>query len=401
MMIKKNSVDPFYKEQKIMAELCHFLELKLDQPYALEFSEYLKHFEEIYPQLFKANESAKNEPVRQFKKLLPNNNPIIKNSPLENPENLLPLTGLSLLKKNASTIFNIRKEFDKEVKKHKANLDFIKKNKNCQNIDIKQTVKSKVNENQDITKKIKNHYSATLDLLFELNADLMYTLPKGLRTTITNRQNGRAQKDTFERNVVKDVYKIFIIDYLKKIRMDIQVGNYLRKEALLEEEHRTAFIENRTVRILINSLVINHCHELLLEMGNKKQALEQSLQILANIGQIYPKTNTVFDYIVQNSPPPTIDTNIFAITKPTPKSGLDIQPFVKTLEKKIGNLQNNINDCINKIDRLNDEISTFKSQKSFEELRNPTIKIDLNNLSEWIQGEEYMQLRQGIKPQKL
>ena len=53
-----NSLDPFHQEKKIMAELCQFLELKLDQPHALELPKYLKHFETIYPQLFKANESA-------------------------------------------------------------------------------------------------------------------------------------------------------------------------------------------------------------------------------------------------------------------------------------------------------------------------------------------------------
>ena len=55
----KNSVDPLHKEEKTLTELCAFLELKLDQPYALELTEYLKYFERIYPQLFKANESTK------------------------------------------------------------------------------------------------------------------------------------------------------------------------------------------------------------------------------------------------------------------------------------------------------------------------------------------------------
>ncbi|MCF7643470.1 hypothetical protein [Acinetobacter johnsonii] len=382
-----------------MAELCQFLELKLDQPYALELPEYLKHFETIYPQLFKANESAENQnkPVRRFKKLVTNINPIIKNSPLANPENAQPPTGLSLLKQNASIIFDIKREFDEEIKKLKPNLDFIKKNQNSQSKQIKKKLKFKINENRQIIKRAKNHYNEMLDLLFELNADLMYALPKGLRTTLTNRQNGRTQKDTFERNVVKEVYKIFAIDYLKTLQADIHIGDYLRKEALLEEEHKKAFIENRAVRILINSLVINHCHELLLKMGNTKQALEQSLPILANIGQIYPKNNTLFDYIVQNCSPPAIDPSIYAVTNTTPKSELDIQPFLKTLNKKISNYSNDINNCINKIDRLNNEILIFKSQESFKELDNPTIKVDLENLKEWIQGKEYAELRQGSK----
>ena len=394
-----NSLDPFHQEKKIMAELCQFLELKLDQPHALEFPKYLKHFETIYPQLFKANESAENQnkPVRRFKKLVPNIDPIIRNSPLANPENPQPPTGLSLLKQNASIIFDIKREFDEEIKKHKANMSYIQKNQNSQSKQIKKKVKSKINENRQIIKRAKNHYSATLDLLFELNADLMYALPKNLRTTLTNRQNGRTQKDTFERNVVKEVYKIFAIDYLKTLQADIHIGDYLRKEALLEEEHKKAFIENRAVRILINSLVINHCHELLLKMGNTKQALEQSLPILANIGQIYPKNNTLFDYIVQNCSPPAIDPSIYAVTNTTPKSELDIQPFLKTLNKKISNYSNDINNCINKIDRLNNEILIFKSQESFKELDNPMIKVDLENLKEWIQGKEYAELRQGSK----
>ena len=394
-----NSLDPFHQEKKIMAELCQFLELKLDQPHALEFPKYLKHFETIYPQLFKANESAENQnkPVRRFKKLVPNIDPIIRNSPLANPENTQPPTGLSLLKQNASIIFDIKREFDEEIKKHKANMSYIQKNQNSQSKQIKKKVKSKINENRQIIKRAKNHYSATLDLLFELNADLMYALPKNLRTTLTNRQNGRTQKDTFERNVVKEVYKIFAIDYLKTLQADIHIGDYLRKEALLEEEHKKAFIENRAVRILINSLVINHCHELLLKMGNTKQALEQSLPILANIGQIYPKNNTLFDYIVQNCSPPAIDPSIYAVTNTTPKSELDIQPFLKTLNKKISNYSNDINNCINKIDRLNNEILIFKSQESFKELDNPMIKVDLENLKEWIQGKEYAELRQGSK----
>jgi hypothetical protein len=394
-----NSLDPFHQEKKIMAELCQFLELKLDQPHALEFPKYLKHFETIYPQLFKANESAENQnkPVRRFKKLVPNIDPIIRNSPLANPENPQPPTGLSLLKQNASIIFDIKREFDEEIKKHKANMSYIQKNQNSQSKQIKKKGKSKINENRQIIKRAKNHYSATLDLLFELNADLMYALPKNLRTTLTNRQNGRTQKDTFERNVVKEVYKIFAIDYLKTLQADIHIGDYLRKEALLEEEHKKAFIENRAVRILINSLVINHCHELLLKMGNTKQALEQSLPILANIGQIYPKNNTLFDYIVQNCSPPAIDPSIYAVTNTTPKSELDIQPFLKTLNKKISNYSNDINNCINKIDRLNNEILIFKSQESFKELDNPTIKVDLENLKEWIQGKEYAELRQGSK----
>lgn len=394
-----NSLDPFHQEKKIMAELCQFLELKLDQPHALEFPKYLKHFETIYPQLFKANESAENQnkPVRRFKKLVPNIDPIIRNSPLANPENTQPPTGLSLLKQNASIIFDIKREFDEEIKKHKANMSYIQKNQNSQSKQIKKKVKSKINENRQIIKRAKNHYSATLDLLFELNADLMYALPKNLRTTLTNRQNGRTQKDTFERNVVKEVYKIFSIDYLKTLQADIHIGDYLRKEALLEEEHKKAFIENRAVRILINSLVINHCHELLLKMGNTKKALEQSLPILANIGQIYPKNNTLFDYIVQNCSPPAIDPSIYAVTNTTPKSELDIQPFLKTLNKKISNYSNDINNCINKIDRLNNEILIFKSQESFKELDNPTIKVDLENLKEWIQGKEYAELRQGSK----
>lgn len=394
-----NSLDPFHQEKKIMAELCQFLELKLDQPHALELPKYLKHFETIYPQLFKANESAENQnkPVRRFKKLVPNIDPIIRNSPLANPENPQPPTGLSLLKQNASIIFDIKREFDEEIKKHKANMSYIQKNQNSQSKQIKKKVKSKINENRQIIKRAKNHYSATLDLLFELNADLMYALPKNLRTTLTNRQNGRTQKDTFERNVVKEVYKIFAIDYLKTLQADIHIGDYLRKEALLEEEHKKAFIENRAVRILINSLVINHCHELLLKMGNTKQALEQSLPILANIGQIYPKNNTLFDYIVQNCSPPAIDPSIYAVTNTTPKSELDIQPFLKTLNKKISNYSNDINNCINKIDRLNNEILIFKSQESFKELDNPMIKVDLENLKEWIQGKEYAELRQGSK----
>lgn len=394
-----NSLDPFHQEKKIMAELCQFLELKLDQPHALELPKYLKHFETIYPQLFKANESAENQnkPVRRFKKLVPNIDPIIRNSPLANPENTQPPTGLSLLKQNASIIFDIKREFDEEIKKHKANMSYIQKNQNSQSKQIKKKVKSKINENRQIIKRAKNHYSATLDLLFELNADLMYALPKNLRTTLTNRQNGRTQKDTFERNVVKEVYKIFAIDYLKTLQADIHIGDYLRKEALLEEEHKKAFIENRAVRILINSLVINHCHELLLKMGNTKQALEQSLPILANIGQIYPKNNTLFDYIVQNCSPPAIDPSIYAVTNTTPKSELDIQPFLKTLNKKISNYSNDINNCINKIDRLNNEILIFKSQESFKELDNPMIKVDLENLKEWIQGKEYAELRQGSK----
>lgn len=394
-----NSLDPFHQEKKIMAELCQFLELKLDQPHALEFPKYLKHFETICPQLFKANESAENQnkPVRRFKKLVPNIDSIIRNSPLANPENTQPPTGLSLLKQNASIIFDIKREFDEEIKKHKANMSYIQKNQNSQSKQIKKKVKSKINENRQIIKRAKNHYSATLDLLFELNADLMYALPKNLRTTLTNRKNGRTQKDTFERNVVKEVYKIFAIDYLKTLQADIHIGDYLRKEALLEEEHKKAFIENRAVRILINSLVINHCHELLLKMGNTKQALEQSLPILANIGQIYPKNNTLFDYIVQNCSPPAIDPSIYAVTNTTPKSELDIQPFLKTLNKKISNYSNDINNCINKIDRLNNEILIFKSQESFKELDNPTIKVDLENLKEWIQGKEYAELRQGSK----
>lgn len=394
-----NSLDPFHQEKKIMAELCQFLELKLDQPHALELPKYLKHFETIYPQLFKANESAENQnkPVRRFKKLVPNIDSIIRNSPLANPENTQPPTGLSLLKQNASIIFDIKREFDEEIKKHKANMSYIQKNQNSQSKQIKKKVKSKINENRQIIKRAKNHYSATLDLLFELNADLMYALPKNLRTTLTNRQNGRTQKDTFERNVVKEVYKIFAIDYLKTLQADIHIGDYLRKEALLEEEHKKAFIENRAVRILINSLVINHCHELLLKMGNTKQALEQSLPILANIGQIYPKNNTLFDYIVQNCSPPAIDPSIYAVTNTTPKSELDIQPFLKTLNKKISNYSNDINNCINKIDRLNNEILIFKSQESFKELDNPMIKVDLENLKEWIQGKEYAELRQGSK----
>lgn len=394
-----NSLDPFHQEKKIMAELCQFLELKLDQPHALELPKYLKHFETIYPQLFKANESAENQnkPVRRFKKLVPNIDPIIRNSPLANPENTQPPTGLSLLKQNASIIFDIKREFDEEIKKHKANMSYIQKNQNSQSKQIKKKGKSKINENRQIIKRAKNHYSATLDLLFELNADLMYALPKNLRTTLTNRQNGRTQKDTFERNVVKEVYKIFAIDYLKTLQADIHIGDYLRKEALLEEEHKKAFIENRAVRILINSLVINHCHELLLKMGNTKQALEQSLPILANIGQIYPKNNTLFDYIVQNCSPPAIDPSIYAVTNTTPKSELDIQPFLKTLNKKISNYSNDINNCINKIDRLNNEILIFKSQESFKELDNPMIKVDLENLKEWIQGKEYAELRQGSK----
>lgn len=394
-----NSLDPFHQEKKIMAELCQFLELKLDQPHALELPKYLKHFETIYPQLFKANESAENQnkPVRRFKKLVPNIDPIIRNSPLANPENTQPPTGLSLLKQNASIIFDIKREFDEEIKKHKANMSYIQKNQNSQSKQIKKKGKSKINENRQIIKRAKNHYSATLDLLFELNADLMYALPKNLRTTLTNRQNGRTQKDTFERNVVKEVYKIFAIEYLKTLQADIHIGDYLRKEALLEEEHKKAFIENRAVRILINSLVINHCHELLLKMGNTKQALEQSLPILANIGQIYPKNNTLFDYIVQNCSPPAIDPSIYAVTNTTPKSELDIQPFLKTLNKKISNYSNDINNCINKIDRLNNEILIFKSQESFKELDNPMIKVDLENLKEWIQGKEYAELRQGSK----
>ena len=394
-----DSLDPFHQEGKIMAELCQFLELKLDQPHALELPKYLKHFETIYPQLFKANESAENQnkPVRRFKKLVPNIDPIIRNSPLANPENTQPPTGLSLLKQNASIIFDIKREFDEEIKKHKANMSYIQKNQNSQSKQIKKKVKSKINENRQIIKRAKNHYSATLDLLFELNADLMYALPKNLRTTLTNRQNGRTQKDTFERNVVKEVYKIFASDNVKTYQADIHIGDYLRKEALLEEEHKKAFIENRAVRILNNSLVINHCHELLLKMGNTKQALEQSLPILANIGQIYPKNNTLFDYIVQNCSPPAIDPSIYAVTNTTPKSELDIQPFLKTLNKKISNYSNDINNCINKIDRLNNEILIFKSQESFKELDNPMIKVDLENLKEWIQGKEYAELRQGSK----
>ena len=127
-----NSLDPFHQEKKIMAELCQFLELKLDQPHALELPKYLKHFETIYPQLFKANESAENQnkPVRRFKKLVPNIDPIIRNSPLANPENTQPPTGLSLLKQNASIIFDIKREFDEEIKKHKANMSYIQKNQN-------------------------------------------------------------------------------------------------------------------------------------------------------------------------------------------------------------------------------------------------------------------------------
>lgn len=79
------------------------------------------------------------------------------------------------------------------------------------------------------------------------------------------------------------------------------------------------------------------------------------------------------------------------------KSELDIQPFLKTLNKKISNYSNDINNCINKIDRLNNEILIFKSQESFKELDNPTIKVDLENLKEWIQGKEYAELRQGSK----
>lgn len=401
MMMIKNSVDPLHKEEKTLTELCAFLELKLDQPYALELTEYLKYFERIYPQLFKANESTKNKniPVHQFKKLVPNNDPIIKNSLCENPENSLPPAGLSLLKQNASTIFDIKKEFDEEVKKLKANLSFIKKKQNSQSIAINPKVKSKTNENKEIIKRAKNHYSATLDLLFELNTDLMYSLPKNLQTTLTNRQNGIAKKDTFERNLVKDVYKIFVIDYLEKLRADIYVGDYLRKESLLEEEHQNAFIKNRTVRILINSLVINHCYERLIDLDSRKRALEQSLAILKNIGRIYPNNNTVFDFIVQNCASRAIDTSIYAVATP-PTSELDIQPFVETLEKKIDNYQTRIKHCNNKIKQLKDEISTFENQSFFTELRNPTIKINLDNLCEWLQGEKYNKLRQGTKPQK-
>lgn len=108
MIMKKNSVDLFQQKKRILTELCKFIELKLDQPYALELPEYLKHFETIYPQLFRANQPAENQnkPIRQFKKLLQNDDPSIKNSPLENPKNFLPPTGLSLLKQNASIIFN-------------------------------------------------------------------------------------------------------------------------------------------------------------------------------------------------------------------------------------------------------------------------------------------------------
>ena len=398
MMMIKNSVDPLHKEEKTLTELCAFLELKLDQPYALELTEYLKYFERIYPQLFKANESTKNKniPVHQFKKLVPNNDSIIKNSLWENPENSLPPAELSLLKQNASTIFDIKKEFDEEVKKLKANLSFIKKKQNSQSIAINPKVKSKTNENKEIIKRAKNHYSATLDLLFELNTDLMYSLPKNLQTTLINRQNGIAKKDTFERNLVKDVYKIFVIDYLEKLRADIYVGDYLRKESLLEEEHQNAFI---TVRILINSLVINHCYERLIDLDSRKRALEQSLAILKNIGRIYPNNNTVFDFIVQNCASRAIDTSIYAVAPP-PTSELDIQPFVETLEKKIDNYQTRIKHCNNKIKQLKDEISTFENQSFFTELRNPTIKINLDNLCEWLQGEKYNKLRQGTKPQK-
>ena len=400
-MMIKNSANPLHKEEKTLTELCAFLELKLDQPYALELTEYLKYFERIYPQLFKANESTKNKniPVHQFKKLLPDNDLTIRNSLWENPENSLPPTGLSLLKQNSSTIFDIKKEFDEEVKKLKANLSFIKKKQNSQSIAINPKIRSKTNENKEIIKKAKNHYSAMLDLLFELNTDLMYSLPKNLQTTLTNRQNGINKKDTFERNLVKDVYKIFVIDYLEKLRADIYVGDYLRKESLLEEEHQNAFIKNRTVRILINSLVINNCYERLTDLDSRKRALEQSLAILKNIGRIYPHSNTVFDFIVQNCASRAIDTSIYAVAPP-PTSELDIQPFVETLEKKIYNYQTRIKHCNNKIKQLKYEISTFENQSFFTELRNPTIKINLDNLCEWLQGEKYNKLRQGTKPQK-
>ncbi|AMW78531.1 hypothetical protein AMD27_06300 [Acinetobacter sp. TGL-Y2] len=397
--MKKNSIDPFHQKKRILTELCEFLELKLNQPYALELPEYLKHFEMIYPQLFRANQPAEtqNKSIHRFKELVQNNDPSIKNSPLENPKNFLPPTGLSLLKQNASIIFNIKKEFNEEVKTHKDNMSYIKKNQNSQSLRIKGKVKSKIKENIVIIKRANNHYNKMLDLLFELNADLMYALPKDLRTTLTNRQNGKTQKDTFERNVVKVVYQLFAIDYLEKLRADIHIGDYLRKEALLEEEHKKAFIENRTVRILINSLIINHCNDLLSEMENKKKALERSLPILENLGQIFPKNNTLFDYIVQNCPLPATDTSIYAVSNTTPESELDIQPFVKTLKKKISNYSNDINNYINKMDRLNKEILTFKNQESFKELDNPTIKVDLENLKEWIQGKEYAEIRKGSK----
>lgn len=421
-MVIKNNVDPLHQEKIILAELCKFIDVKLEQPYVLDSSSYLKYFESIYPQLFKVNESAKNQniPVRHFKKLAANNNPITKNSTfVKLPKHLSPIElsllkkitsaklkknlspiGISLLKQHASTFFDLKTEFDNEVKRHKANLTFIKKNQNSPNIDINDKVKSKMEENSVIIKRAKKSYKATLDLLFELNTALMYILPKSLHPPLINKSNGHVEKDTFERNIVKDVYKIFVIDYLKKLRADIYVGDYLRKDELLELEHKNAFIENKTVRILINNHVINHCYERLIDLDFRKQALEQSLPILKNIGRIYPNNNTVFDFIVQNCAPPAIDTSIYVVTTTPPTSELDIQPFVETLEKKIDNYQTRIKHCNNKIKRLKDEISTFENQSFFTELGNPTIKINLDNLCEWLQGEKHNKLRQGTKPQK-
>ncbi len=120
-------------------------------------------------------------------------------------------------------------------------MSYIQKNQNSQSKQIKKKGKSKINENRQIIKRAKNHYSATLDLcfFFELNADLMYALPKNLRTTLTgNRQNGRTQKDTFERNVVKEVYKIFAIDYLKTLQADIHIGDYFTKRSTFRRRTR-------------------------------------------------------------------------------------------------------------------------------------------------------------------
>ena len=60
------------------------------------------------------------------------------------PENPQPPTGLSLLKQNASIIFDIKREFDEEIKKHKANMSYIQKNQNSQSKQIKK--KSKIQD---------------------------------------------------------------------------------------------------------------------------------------------------------------------------------------------------------------------------------------------------------------